>query len=206
MPEHDPSSGILPGTKYGTRGRERSFALRHLALRLVWNLVWLLFAAWTPPQLYGWRRFLLRLFGAKMAPGSRVYGSARIWYPPNLEMGRGAVLGWQSYAYTQGPIVIGDYAVVSQWSRLLTGTHDETSETFQLYVKPITIEPHAWVAAGALVGPGVTIGEGAVLGGGGVAFKSLATWTIYAGNPAREIRKRPNFVGGQAASVEQPLS
>ena len=49
---------------------------------------------------------------------------------------------------------------------------------------------HAWVAACAIVGAGVTLGEGAVLGGGAVTFKDLAPWTVYVGNPAREIRKR----------------
>jgi len=185
---------ILAGSKYGTKGRERSFAWRHLALRLVWNLVWLLFAAWTPPQLYGWRRLLLNLFGAKLAKGARVYSSARIWYPPNLIMGKGSVLGWQTYAYNQDRIVIGDYAIISQWARLVTGTHDFETETFQLYTKPIVIEPHAWVSAAALVGPGVTIGEGAVLGGGAVTFTNLDPWTVYAGNPARMIKSRRSFL------------
>jgi putative colanic acid biosynthesis acetyltransferase WcaF len=48
----------------------------------------------------------------------------------------------------------------------------------------------SWVAAGAFVGPGVTLGEGAVLGARGVAFGDLEPWTVYIGNPAREIRKR----------------
>jgi putative colanic acid biosynthesis acetyltransferase WcaF len=196
------SSPILPGTRYGTKGRERSFVWSHLALRLVWNTVWLLLAAWTPPQLYAWRRFLLNLFGADLASGARVYGSARVWYPPNLKMGKGAVLGWQAYAYTQDRIVIEDYAVVSQFARLITGTHDPDSENFQLYTKPIHIHAHAWVAAAGFVGPGVTIGEGAVLGGAGVTFKDLEPWTIYGGNPAREIKKRRRFAEDGAPIVE----
>jgi putative colanic acid biosynthesis acetyltransferase WcaF len=190
-----PKSPILPGTKYGTKGREQNFVWSHIALRAVWNLTWLLLAAWTPPQLYAWRRFLLNLFGAKVERGARVYGTARVWYPPNLTMKKGSVLGWQSYAYSQGPIVIEEYAIVSQWSRLVTGTHEVETENFQLYTKPIVIKAHAWVAAGAFVGPGVTIGEGAVLGGAGVTFKDLEPWTIYGGNPARVIKPRPRFAG-----------
>jgi putative colanic acid biosynthesis acetyltransferase WcaF len=52
------------------------------------------------------------------------------------------------------------------------------------------IEPQAWVAAEAFVGPGVTVGEGAVLGARGVAFKALEPWTVYAGNPAQPLKKR----------------
>jgi putative colanic acid biosynthesis acetyltransferase WcaF len=185
---------MLAGSKYGESGRARSFAWSHLALRAVWNITWLLLAAWTPPQLHAWRRLLLNLFGANIAKGARVYGSARVWYPPNLEMGRGAVLGWHSLAYSMGKIVLEDYAEVAQFTKLMTGTHDIDSETFQIYAKPIRVCSHAWVAAGCFVGPGVTIGEGAVLGGAGAAFKDLEPWTVYGGNPARVLRMRKRFI------------
>jgi acetyltransferase-like isoleucine patch superfamily enzyme len=110
--------------------------------------------------------------------------------PPNLEMGEYAVIGWRTLCYSMDRVVIGDYAIVSQCSFLLAGTHDIDDLNFQLQTKPIHIGRRAWVAACAIVGPGVTIGEGAVLGGGGVAFKDLEPWTVYAGNPARKLRAR----------------
>ena len=93
-------------------------------------------------------------------------------------------------------VVIEDYAIVSQCSFLLAGTHDIDDPNFQLQTKPIHIGRRAWVAACAIVGPGVTIGEGAVLGGGGVAFKDLEPWTVYAGNPARRVRARNRWETG----------
>jgi putative colanic acid biosynthesis acetyltransferase WcaF len=137
-----------------------------------------------------WRRCLLRLFGAKISPTARIYGSTTVWYPPNLEMGEHAMIGWRTLCYSMDRVVIGDYAIVSQCSFLLAGTHDIDDPNFQLQTKPIHIKRRAWVAACAIVGPGVTIGEGAVLGGGGVAFKDLEPWTVYAGNPARRVRAR----------------
>lgn len=196
MTKISPNRDILQGSKPGSKQRERSFAWRHIALRAVWNFVWLILASWTPPQLYAWRRFLLNLFGAKIAKGARVYGSAQIWYPPNLEMGKGAVLGWNVHCYTMDRIVLEDYAVVSQFVHLVTGTHDTESDSFQLYTKPIRIGSHAWIASGAFVGPGVTVHEGAVLGARGVAFRDLEPWTIYAGNPAQRIRARSEFTAG----------
>lgn len=188
------NNDILTGSHFGEAGRARSFTWRHLVFRLVWNITWLVFAAWTPPQLHAWRRFLLNLFGAKIGKGARVYGSARIWYPPNLEMGKGAVLGWQSFAYSMEKIVLEDHAEVAQFVRLITGTHDIDSPTFQLYAKPIRICSHAWIASACFVGPGVTVGEGAVLGGAGVTFRDLDAWTVYGGNPARPIKKRKRFI------------
>lgn len=167
-----------------------SFSLGHRIHRAVWNLTWLLLAAWTPPPLHVWRRFLLRLFGAKIASTARIYGSARVWYPPNLTMGEHSVIGWGTLVYSQAMVELEDFAIASQRAHLCTGTHDIDDPDFQLITKPITIRRHAWVASDAFVGPGVTLEEGAVLGGRGVTFKSLPAWTVFGGNPAREIRKR----------------
>ncbi|MCM8732537.1 putative colanic acid biosynthesis acetyltransferase [Hephaestia sp. GCM10023244] len=188
------SNHIRQGSIYGSAGRARSFSWSNILFRATWNTTWFLFAAWTPPQLYAWRRFLLNLFGAKIAPGARVYGSARIWYPPNLEMGRGAVLGFNVQCYCMDKIVLEDFAEVAQFVHLVAGTHNIDDPHFQLYTRPIRICRHAWLASGGFVGPGVTVGEGAVLGARGVAAKNLEPWTVYVGNPAKPIKTRYNFL------------
>ena len=141
-------------------------------------------------MLHPWRRFLLRLFGARISPTARIYGSARIWYPPNLVMDAYSVMGWDVICYCQDRIVIQEFATVSQRAHLCAGTHDIDDPNLQLITRPIVIEKHAWVAADAFVGPGVTLKEGAVLGARGVAFKDLDSWTVYAGNPAKSLRSR----------------
>ena len=187
---------ILHGAMPGTARRQRSFSWRHIVFRAVWNAVWWLFAAWTPPPFYRWRRCLLRVFGATIASTARVYGSARVWYPPNLHMGFGAVLGPHVQCYSMDRIVLDDFAEVAQFVHLVTGTHDTETALFQLTTKPIHIGSHAWLASGSFVGPGVTVGEGAVLGARGVAFKDLAPWMIHLGNPAQAVRVRHNFIAG----------
>jgi putative colanic acid biosynthesis acetyltransferase WcaF len=167
-----------------------SFSFSNRLFRAVWSVVWFVFASWTPPLLHSWRRFLLRRFGAKIAESALVYGSARIWYPPNLEMAEHSCLGPRVNCYCMGKISLGAYALASQGAHLCAGAHDIDDPYFQLTTKPITIGARAWIAAEAFVGPGVTVGEGAVLGARGVAFKDLAPWCVYMGNPAREIRKR----------------
>ena len=167
-----------------------SFTLSNRMLRGIWMVTWGVLASWTPPPLHRWRRVLLLIFGARIAPGARVYGSARIWYPPNLIMGKHAVLGPGAICYNQTRIEIGELAIVSQRAHLCTGSHDIRDPEFPLITSPIAIGPRAWVAAEAFVGPGVNIGEGAVLGARGCAFRSLKPWTIYGSNPAREIGMR----------------
>ncbi len=167
-----------------------SFSLRNRVFRSLWNVAWLLFASWTPPFLHPWRRVLLRLFGAKVAPTAGIYGSARIWYPPNFEIGHHAYVGPRVNVYCMAKITFGEYSLASQGAHLCAGTHEIDEFNFQLKTKPIEIGPQAWIAAEAFVGPGVKVGEGAVLGARACAFRDLEPWVVYSGNPAQSLRKR----------------
>lgn len=167
-----------------------SFSLANRVTRLVWIVIWLLLARWTPPQARPWRRMLLRAFGAEVGSGADVRASARVWLPSQLALGAGATLGPKVNCYNQAPIRIGAGAIVSQGAHLCAGTHDVDDPAFQLVAFPIEIGAGAWIAAEAFVGPGATVGARAVLGARGVAFGALDADTIYAGNPARPIRRR----------------
>lgn len=181
---------VLDARTTGQAEGGASFPLRHRLFRLVWGITWLLLARWTPPLLHRWRRWLLNRFGARVAPGARVYGTARIWYPPNLVMERYATIGPGANCYNQDRIVIGERAIVSQGAVLCAGTHDVRDPDFQLVIRPVVIGARAWVAMEAFVGPGVTVGEGAVLGARGVAMRDLDPWWVHTGNPAVPIRTR----------------
>jgi putative colanic acid biosynthesis acetyltransferase WcaF len=167
-----------------------SFSLKHRLVRVAWTLAWTLLAAWTPAPFHAWRRVLLRLFGARIAPGAHIYPSARIWYPPDLDMGPFSCLGPRVDCYSMAMISLGAYATVSQDAKLCAGSHDIADPNCQLVARPIVIGEQAWIAAGAFVGPGVTIGAGAVLGAQAVAFTDLPEWTVHIGNPAVFLKKR----------------
>ena len=170
-----------------------SFSFTNRLQRLIWIIVWAVAARWTPPKLAGWRRFLLRSFGATVEAGSDVRASARVWYPPNLVLRENAVIGPHVNCYNMGTITLERGALVSQGAHLCAGTHDIDDPHFQLKAHPITIGAGAWVATEAFVGPGTRIGDGAVVGARCVAFGELLPWTVYSGNPARAIRARRNF-------------
>ncbi len=167
-----------------------TYPLGDRAYRALWATTWLLLASWTPRMLYKWRRFLLRLFGARMGRNTDVLGSARVWTPRKLIMGDHALIAQRARCYNLAEIRIENGALVSQDAYLCAGTHDVDDPRFPLIARPITIGASAWIAASAFVGPGVTVGEGAVLGAGAVAFRDLAPWTINVGNPARPVRER----------------
>ncbi len=53
-----------------------------------------------------------------------------------------------------------------------------------------TIGHDVWIGTNVLVKQGVKIGNGAIVGMGSVVTKDVDPYTIVAGNPAKEIRKR----------------
>jgi len=55
---------------------------------------------------------------------------------------------------------------------------------------PIVIGNDVWIGYRAIILSGVTIGDGAVVGAGSVVTKDVPPYTVVAGNPAREIKKR----------------
>lgn len=186
------TNDIIEASENGMFSGQASFSFLNRLERALFFLVWKIFASWTPPQLFRWRNFILRLFGAKIANSARIYNSVRIWHPKNMIVGDCSIVGPRVNFYNQDIISIGNYSVVSQDSSLCTGTHDYQNLKFQLITKPITVGDRAWVCAEAFVGPGVTIEEGAILGARGVAVKDIPAWNIYSGNPAKYIKKR-NF-------------
>ena len=84
-----------------------SFSLGNRLARVAWGIGWLALARFTPPPLHGWRRLILKAFGARIAKGARVHASVRIWLPANLEMGENCLIGPGVRLYNQGQITIG---------------------------------------------------------------------------------------------------
>lgn len=161
------------------------------AKRLLWTIVWGLFARPFPKSMFaGWKRMLLRLFGAKMSSTAIVYASAKVFMPWNLVMDDYACIADGVDCYNAAPIHIGVNATVSQRAYLCTASHDISDPHHRQIQRPINIEDRAWVCAEAFVGPGVTVGEGAVVGARGCAYKDVEPWTVVGGNPARVIKKR----------------
>ena len=167
-----------------------TFPLSHRIFRALWSITWILLCSWTPPQLWRWRAFVLRRFGACIGAHCDIRGSARIWYPPNLEMADWSMLAGGVICYNPAKILIGRGTLVSQRAHLCSASHDFRQVDFPLTLQPINLGEQVWIAAEAFVGPGVSVGNGAVLGARAAAFNDLETWHIYRGNPAQPIRTR----------------
>jgi putative colanic acid biosynthesis acetyltransferase WcaF len=167
----------------GFRGRS---AVR---VQLWWLVETLLFRP-SPQVLYGWRRWLLRRFGAEIGKGVLIRPSARITYPWKVAIGDHAWIGDHAILYSLADIRIGAHTVVSQLSHLCTGSHAIESASFAITAEPITIGSQCWIASDVFVAPGVTIADGAVVGARSTVFHDLPPAMIYRGTPARPVRSR----------------
>ena len=158
--------------------------------RLLWAVVYVLLYRPSPRPLHGWRRLLLRLFGARIGAGVHPYPRARIWAPWNLVMEPGSGLADDVDCYSVALIHIGREATVSQYSYLCAASHDPDVPGLPLVAAPIRIGDRAWVGADVFVAPGVSIAEGAVVGARSTVLNNVAAGEIVGGAPARFIRRR----------------
>lgn len=55
--------------------------------------------------------------------------------------------------------------------------------------KPVTLRKGCWIGANVILLPGVEIGENSVVGAGSIVTKSVPSGVVFAGNPAKIIRK-----------------
>lgn len=167
----------------GQRGRSGVYAQ-------VWWIVQSTLFRCSPQFMYGWRRFLLRCFGAKVGKSVIIRSTARVTYPWELEIGDFAWVGDDVELYNWSPIHIQENAVVSQRSYICTATHDYTDPSFPLTSKPITIEEQAWIATDCFIAPGVTIKRGAIIGSRSSVYSDMPEAMICIGNPAKPVKPR----------------
>ncbi len=161
-------------------------------VQLWWLVQWFLFRP-SPQVLYGWRRFLLRLFGAQIGRNVLIRPTAMITYPWKLRIGDYSWIGDEVVLYTLGEIRIGAHTVISQRSYLCAGNHDYTTPGFEISGPPIQIGDQVWVATDVFIAPGVEIDSGAVVGARSTVFDNLPGGMICYGNPASPVRTRPSL-------------
>ncbi len=169
---------------------DKKWTSRENFCRALWGLVYPLFH-FSPRPLWGWRRVLLRAFGAKIGNEAHIHPAVKIAIPWNLEVGSQAAVGDGAIIYNLGLIQIGSEATVSQGVHLCAGSHDYKLSHMPLVKSQISIGKGAWLCADAFIGPGVSIGDYAIVGARGVVMKDVAEWDIVAGNPAVVIKQRP---------------
>ena len=148
-----------------TRGRSRVVEV------LWWICAGLFVSSGVPGSRH--RRFLLRLFGAKLGRGVVIKPRVRIKFPWRLSVGDHSWIGEAVWIDNLARVEISSHAVLSQGAYLCTGNHDRKKLTFDLMVAPIYVGPGAWVCAKSCIGPGVRLGANVTVGLGAVVTSDI---------------------------------
>lgn len=88
-------------------------------------------------------------------------------------------------------IEIGNNCMIANNVVIVDHNHVVTSEgtTSELVSKGISIGNSVWLGANVTITKGVRIGDGAVIGANSVVLNDVEAHSVYAGVPARKIRK-----------------
>lgn len=156
----------------------------------IWWLVQSTLFRFSPKVLYGFRRWLLRIFGAQIGVGVLVRPTAQITYPWFLSIGDYSWVGDDTVIYNLAKIDIGSNVALAHRVYLCTGMHDVENVTFDIGAKPIRIEDEAWLANDCFIAPGVTIGRGSVIGARSTVLENMPGGMICVGYPCRVLRPR----------------
>jgi putative colanic acid biosynthesis acetyltransferase WcaF len=163
---------------------------RNMFICLLWYFTNILFFQLPFNPLNGVKVFLLRLFGAKVGKDVNIKPSVNIKYPWRLSIGNNTWIGENVWIDNLDNVSIGSNCCISQGAMLLCGNHNYKKTTFDLIVGKIVLEDGVWIGAQSIVCPNVTCKTHSVLTVHSVAASDLEPYTIYRGNPAKEIRKR----------------
>ena len=149
---------------------------------LLWWLVQAIIFPLTPQPLYGVRRLILNLFGAKIGQGVLIRPTARFTYPWKIVIGDYSWIGDDVVLYSLERIEIGKHCVISQKSYLCTGSHNIEDPTFGLQTAGITIGNGTWVAADCFAN--------AVIGARSSVFKDMPPGQVCLGTPCKPRYQR----------------
>lgn len=119
----------------------------------------------------------------------------------NIKIGYATTLGYNNLL--GGHITIGKYCQVGADVALHASNHPMNHMTTYInqnlfngelktlkQENKITIGNDVWIGHGVIVVGNVTIGNGAILAAGSVVTKDVKSYTVIAGVPAKEIKKR----------------
>lgn len=128
--------------------------------------------------------------GIKIAPGARLLSG--IWFNAkgNCYIGRNTIINEFCRLDSRGGLHIGENVSISPEVQLITADHDIDHPQCIGRSRSIKIENNVFIGSRATILPGVTIKEGAVVAACACVTRDVEPYTVVAGVPAYEIRKR----------------
>lgn len=170
--------------------RQSPWGLRQKIGRVLWSFASASLWRWSPAEADGFRRWLLRRFGARVGRGVTIHPSVHVEIPWHLELGDGVRVASRAILYCLGPVTIGPRTLVGPHAHVCAGTHDYRSPLFTLLRPPIEVGADCLLLTGSFVGPGAVLADGTVLRERASAYGETEPDTVYQGNPGKPVGPR----------------
>lgn len=129
--------------------------------------------------------------------------SFRCDYGFNIRVGDNFFMNYDCVFLDVCPITIGSNVLIAPGVHIYTATHplnykerlpkfENGKSIISEYGSPITIGDNVWIGGRAVILPAVNIGDGAVIAAGAVVSRDVQAYSLYAGNPAKFIKRVDN--------------
>ncbi len=136
------------------------------------------------------RLLIYKSAGMKIGKGSRIHIGAKFFYPANITIGKGTIIGDNIFLDGREKLIIGDHVDIASGVMILNSEHDINSEDFHATVGSVIIEDYVFIGPRVIILPGVKIGKGAIVAAGAVVTKDVSEFAIVGGVPAQVIGER----------------
>lgn len=166
------------------------------------------------------KNFFWKCLGLELGFGTYIGRNVKISWPHQVKLGNNCRLEQGIYfhydgIYSKGPsicignhvfvgnntefnisdkITIGDNCLIAAGCRFVDHNHGTSSgeliRTQKGPKKEIILEDDVWIGCNVIVLKGVTIGKGAIVAAGAVVNKSIPSYEIWGGIPAKKIGNR----------------
>lgn len=116
------------------------------------------------------------------------------YHKNKMIIGSGSWIGQQCFFHSAGGIDIQEKVGIGPGVKILTSTHelDDARSTIienDIICKKVTIGRGSDIGVNAVIMPGVSIGQLVQIGAGSVVTKNVPSNEVWAGVPAKKIRK-----------------
>ncbi len=151
----------------------------------------LLLLTWTGlVPLHSFRLLIYKSAGINIGKGSKIHIGARFFYPENIVIGKGTIIGDNVFLDGRAKLIIGDHVDIASQVMILNSEHDINSADFHPIEGPVEIGDYVFIGPRAIILPGVRLGKGAIIAAGAVVTKNVEDYRIVGGVPAEGIGER----------------
>ena len=140
------------------------------------------------------RKAIFRFFGMKIGKNTRILPYTYFETPHLITFGNNTFCNRDCRFHNglHSSITVDDNVHISYGVKFLGTTHEigpETCRAGKEIYQSIHVKQGTWIGAGVTIFPGVTIERGCIIGAGAVVLRDCQPNTVYAGVPAKPIRK-----------------